>query len=226
VHVVYPGVDLARYAVPVSQAPAEEGEIVLLSLNRLKPEKNHALAIRALSLVRELVPARVFASIRLVVAGGFNAALIEDRQTLQQLRELSHELDLAPQITFRPSFPESERLRFLACCRCLVYTPADEHFGFGPIEAMAAGRAVVAAASGGPLETVRHEETGLLCPPAPEAFAAALARLILNPADAARMGLAGRRHVEERFSLAAFGARLGAVLDTLSPPAAANGLPA
>ena len=40
--------------------------------------------------------------------------------------------------------------------------------GIVPLECMAAARPVVAVASGGPLETVVHEETGFLCEPTPE----------------------------------------------------------
>ena len=83
---------------------------------------------------------------------------------------------------------------------------------------MAAGRPVVAVASGGPLETVQHEHTGLLCRPTPLAFAEALARLIVNPEAAERMGQAGRRHVAKHFSQAAFGTRLEAIIQELVAP--------
>ena len=81
-----------------------------------------------------------------------------------------------------------------------------------PVEAMAAGRPVIAADSGGVVETVRHEETGLLCEPTPAAFSSAIERLINEPQSAERMGRAGRRHARESFSRAAFGARLESLL--------------
>jgi glycosyltransferase involved in cell wall biosynthesis len=77
---------------------------------------------------------------------------------------------------------------------------------------MAAGRPVVAVNSGGPLETVRHEETGLLSEPTAQAFATALVRLIVNRPEARRMGQAGRAHVTQHFSRAAFGSRLESIL--------------
>ncbi len=49
----------------------------------------------------------------------------------------------------------------------MLYTPQNEHFGIVPIEAMAAGRPVVACSSGGPLESVVEGVTGLLRKPEP-----------------------------------------------------------
>ena len=121
-------------------------------------------------------------------------------------------LGLAERVSIVRSPSETERLALLAAARCVVHTAADEHFGYVPVEAMAAGRPVVAACSGGPAETVVDGETGFLCPPTPEAFGEALARLVTDPGCAARLGRAGRRRVAEQFSRAAFGARFTAVL--------------
>jgi alpha-1,3/alpha-1,6-mannosyltransferase len=76
---------------------------------------------------------------------------------------------------------------------------------------MAAVRPVVACSSGGPLESVVHGSTGLLCEPTPQAFAAALASLARDPARARAMGEAGRAHVVRSFSRAAFAEKLEAV---------------
>jgi glycosyltransferase involved in cell wall biosynthesis len=48
-------------------------------------------------------------------------------------------------------------------CRALVFI-ADEDFGIVPVEAMSAGRPVIAWSGGGVLETVRHGESGVLFP--------------------------------------------------------------
>jgi glycosyltransferase involved in cell wall biosynthesis len=69
------------------------------------------------------------------------------------------------------------------------------------IEAMAAGKAVVATAVGGVADVVEHERTGLLVPPQnPEALAEALVRLAADPGERSRMGAAGREAVVGRFS--------------------------
>jgi glycosyltransferase involved in cell wall biosynthesis len=51
-----------------------------------------------------------------------------------------------------------------------------------------------------------------LCDPIPQAFADAFARLIMNRAEAERMGQAGRLHMTQHFSQAAFGSRLETIL--------------
>jgi glycosyltransferase involved in cell wall biosynthesis len=69
------------------------------------------------------------------------------------------------------------------------------------IEAMAAGRPVVASAVGGVPELVTHDETGLLVPPGDAAaLRDAIQSLLADPARRARMGEAGRRRAR-RFTV-------------------------
>ena len=226
--VLYPGVDCARYepcptdhdATHVQDSAGDAREVFILSINRYERKKNLGLAIEALALLRERLSSAVFAHLQLVIAGGYDDRLRENRDTLLDLQALVQQLRLAEHVVFMRSCTETERLVLLARCRCVVYTPANEHFGFVPVEAMAAGRPVVAVASGGPLETVQHEHTGLLCRPTPPAFAEALARLLVDPVAAERMGQAGRRHVAKHFSRAAFGTRLEAIVQELVAPSA------
>lgn len=70
------------------------------------------------------------------------------------------------------------------------------------LEALAAGLPVIANDSGGTRALVRNGRTGLLLPDRdPLHLAEALRRLLDDPATAQRMGDAGRRHVERRFSM-------------------------
>jgi glycosyltransferase involved in cell wall biosynthesis len=63
-----------------------------------------------------------------------------------------------------PHLPFSELRKAYARCRALVFT-AEEDFGIVPVEAMAAGRPVLAYAGGGTRDTVVPGETGLLFSP-------------------------------------------------------------
>jgi alpha-1,3/alpha-1,6-mannosyltransferase len=181
---------------------------VILSISRFDPKKNLALAIDALGAVRDVLPAQLFADVRLVLAGGYDSSFAEQRAVLDDLTRRASAQGLSDVVSFSLSPGDREREALLARCLCVVYTPAAEHFGYVPLEAMAAGRAVIAANVGGPTETVRNGETGLLCEPEPRAFGQALAELITNRRRSREMGRAGRRHVEQHFALEQFGARL------------------
>jgi len=85
----------------------------------------------------------------------------------------------------------------------LLHCRPDEPFGIVPLEAMAAGLPVVAPRSSGLLETVVDGETGLLYEPDNlDAAARCVLALVTDPERAGAMGVAGRRRVEERFSVA------------------------
>lgn len=66
-----------------------------------------------------------------------------------------------PTITLRGKVTEEELRRYYARCRAFVM-PQEEDFGLAPVEAMSAGRPVIAYAAGGALETVVDGETGVL----------------------------------------------------------------
>jgi starch synthase len=72
------------------------------------------------------------------------------------------------------------------------------------LEAMGAGKAVVATRVGGNPEAVSDGETGLLVPPQnPVALASAIIELLRDPGRAEAMGRAGMERARERFSLSA-----------------------
>ena len=77
----------------------------------------------------------------------------------------------------------------------------QEPFGLPVVEAMAAGRPVVASRVGGIPELVDHERTGLLVEPAdPTALADALLSLLRAPERCLAMGAAGRLDVRARWT--------------------------
>ena len=82
-----------------------------------------------------------------------------------------------------------------------VPTVAQEALGRTAVEAMAAGRPVVASRIGGLPFTVAEGATGLLCEPGdPADLAGKLARLLDDPALRAQLGGAGRRRFEEHYA--------------------------
>lgn len=83
----------------------------------------------------------------------------------------------------------------------LVYLTRAEGLGSGVLLAMSAGVPVVASRTGGLSEAVLEGETGLLVDHVPGAVAGAVTALVSDADLAGRMGAAGRRRVEEKFTL-------------------------
>ena len=89
----------------------------------------------------------------------------------------------------------------LASCDLFVLPSLFEGLPLSVLEAMAAGKPVVATAIGGTDETIIDGETGLLVPPAdPAALANAIRRLLADPILSRRLGTAGRARVHQQFS--------------------------
>jgi alpha-1,3/alpha-1,6-mannosyltransferase len=126
------------------------------------------------------------------------------------------ELELGQQAQLLLSPDEREYAQLMRRCNIVVYTPDAEHLGIVPLEAMAAGKPVIAVNRGGPTETVVDGETGFLREPTPSAFAEAAGQLLLNPEQSRTMGEAGQRRVERDFSRRRFGDAIERILCELA----------
>ena len=83
-----------------------------------------------------------------------------------------------------------------------VMPSVTEGLGTSLLDAMACARPIVASRVGGIPEVVRHGETGLLVPPKDSRdLAAAIIRLLLDPALRTRFAEAGLARVREKFSV-------------------------
>lgn len=86
---------------------------------------------------------------------------------------------------------------------------APEPFGRVVVEAMLAGRPVVASAAGGVLEILEHGKTGILYEPGnAEALAEALRALIADPHHAATIAATGHARARSIFTVPATAARI------------------
>jgi glycosyltransferase involved in cell wall biosynthesis len=163
---------------------------------RLQRWKGPDVFLRAAAIVR-----RTMAGARFVVVGGALMGLDADFE--RELRSLVRELDLESAVRFTGH--QDRTAPFLAGADVVVHSSrTPEPFGLVVLEAMLAGRAVVAPAAGGPLEIVEPGVTGLLVPPGDASgLAAAILTLFRDPSLRLRMGAAGRARARGLFSAGA-----------------------
>ena len=152
-------------------------------------------------------------SIHLIIAGGYDERVTENKEYYLELRKLCEELKLNENVTFLRSFTDSQKRTLLHYCDCLIYTPDKEHFGIVPIEAMYMKCPVIAVSSGGPLETVVDGETGFLRQGTPEEFAGAMLRVVQDSGLVDKLGESARKHVINKFSFDAFTEQLESVIN-------------
>jgi len=113
-----------------------------------------------------------------------------------------------------PGFEKDVR-SLLTHAELLVHPARAEGFGLAILEAMAAGKPVVATRSGGPEEIVEDGVSGLLVPAAdPPALGAALGRVLGDAALASALARGARRRAR-RFTLAASARKTEEVYDGL-----------
>jgi glycosyltransferase involved in cell wall biosynthesis len=109
------------------------------------------------------------------------------------MKQLAAELGVQDRVRFMGRVSREELLALYAHATAVVFPPLDEDLGYVTLEAMLSAKPVVTCSdSGGPLEFVRDGDTGFVVPPRAEELAAAIQRLLAEPALAARMGRAGK----------------------------------
>jgi sugar transferase (PEP-CTERM/EpsH1 system associated) len=193
--VVLNGVDLSRFDAVVDARAVRErmglksAGIVAGVVGRLDERKGHRYFLEAMAaLAGQQLGVR-----GLVVGEGRERADIEARQAALGLGERVRILGYWPDLA-----------EALAAIDVFVLPSLMEGHPLAVLEAMAAGKPVVATRVGGNPAAVEDGVTGLLVPPRdPGALARAITTIARDPERARRMGREGRRRVEERFSLEA-----------------------
>lgn len=197
---------------PLDVALPSSAEFIMLSLNRYERKKNLPLAIEAVKELQEKLSKPEFDRVHLIIAGGYDPRVEENVEHFEELRLLADSLGLTDKITFLKSPSDETKLWLLRTVAVVVYTPENEHFGIVPLEAMYSGKPVIAANSGGPTETIIHDQTGFLCEPSAKSFLKPMMSLIQDRRRVEIMGEMGRKRVQQKFSFAAFTDMLDSVV--------------
>jgi glycosyltransferase involved in cell wall biosynthesis len=157
---------------------------------------------------------------RLLAGREIAVVFVGDGKEKAALQERAVGLDLQ-NVIFVPSLPKSEMPGALAAANaCIaILKPLKEYKTTYPnkvFDYMAAGRPIVLAIDGVIRDVVEAAGCGIFAAPgSPEALAAALCRLADDPLESRRMGLQGRRYLEENFSRDKTAEKLFRILEDL-----------
>jgi phosphatidyl-myo-inositol alpha-mannosyltransferase len=190
------GVELPPGGVPAARRRAPGEPLRLAFVGQVVERKGLPVLLRAFEAVRAQVP------VELTVVGASQ-------------EEIEPLLVDGAGVTALGRVDDAARLEALKGSDVLVAPSlGGESFGMVLTEAFAAGRPVVASNIAGYRDVVTDGVDGLLVPPRNSAaLAAALVELLRHPDLGRRLGEAGRRTVENRFSIDAQVRRIQAVYD-------------
>lgn len=162
------------------------GSRIIGNVAALSEHKDHGTLLAAMPAVMQTVPQ---ARLLVVGEGGLRTRLESE----------ARKLGLAGRCVFTGFRPDVDRLLPHFALLCL--TSRIEALGTSLLDAMCFSRPVVATATGGVPEVVRHRETGLLVPVGDSrALAKALVSLLTDERRRERMGRAGRKRFERHFT--------------------------
>jgi D-inositol-3-phosphate glycosyltransferase len=192
ISVVPCGVDCNFFRPDGPAEPRPNGLARIVVVTRLVERKGVGNVIAAVS---ELP------GVELLVAGGGDAACLEDNSEARRLRSLAASLGVADRVHLLGRVARERVPVLLRSADVVVCAPWYEPFGIVPLEAMACGRPLVASAVGGLIDTVVHGVTGLHVPPRrPDRIADALRVLLADSGLRARLGAAGVERVRNRYT--------------------------
>ncbi|MEX8519832.1 MAG: glycosyltransferase family 4 protein [Leptothrix sp. (in: b-proteobacteria)] len=184
------------------------GDVVLVLVGRINRLKGQTLLVEAINILW----ARNINNINVTFVGG---VVPGQEYFIKKLQEFIEESPAREKISIQP-FIRNIWPVWDGCDIAVVPSTEPESFGLVAIEAMAAGKPVVAAAHGGLTEIVIPGQTGWLVPPCNAlALADALQEAISQPELRRRMGQAGRVRYQAEFTLDRQIQQIAAVYDEL-----------
>ena len=149
--------------------------------SRIESLKRQTMAVEAMQHVRD--------GVFLLIAGtGGQFGPLQERTAALNLH---HKVRLLGEIS------EAEKRAYYARCTAVLFPPLDEDYGYVTLEAMLAAKPVITCTdSGGPLEFVAPERTGLVVSPDAHQIALAIERLTTRPRWSVELGQAGYAHYQ------------------------------
>jgi alpha-1,3/alpha-1,6-mannosyltransferase len=228
--VLYPGVEDKCKDDYGSEHERTDDETVFFSLQRFDRKKRIDLAVEAFAEYMKMEDRiDVCKNFRLVIAGGYDKRVAENREYLAELQDLCVQHDLSyhtafsarladlsvgAQVLFLPSISEQIKVNLFKKSHFLLFTSPEEHFGLVPVEAQMFRLPVIAVDAGGPKETILNGVTGFLVRESATAIAECMSRVTDKKMsfDYVAMGQSARSHALNKFGMDIFGDQLERIL--------------
>jgi glycosyltransferase involved in cell wall biosynthesis len=181
-----------------------EGELTcdiffLSVLDEFHDYKGIDIFFSAIQRVKEKIP-----SLRVLFGGGGSR--------LATYMTMAKSMGLGSTIHFTGYIPQQQLREYYNGCAVFVLpsqSPELETFGIVLLEAMACGRPVITTVAAGMAEDIIRHETGIVIRMGdPEALAEAILTVLRNDALGKRMGLAGRRLIENTYDWKIIGGQI------------------
>ncbi|MCH7960033.1 MAG: glycosyltransferase family 4 protein [Candidatus Hydrogenedentes bacterium] len=203
IETILPGAPPARELSKDERAAIEtkyelDTKHVILSVGRFVRRKGHDILVKALPYVLEEFPDAVM-------------VLVGRGPRMELTAQLAEELGVADHVRMTGRIPQAELDALYRICELFALPTGEDEAGqvegFGLVfsEAHAYGKPVVAGRSGGVTDAVQDGETGILVEVVePKVLADAILSLLRDPEYAKRLGMNGRRRVEEELNWTRF----------------------
>ncbi len=186
-HVIHNGIPTHRFNIIKKWTYKEKTEVIFINIGGFRPAKNHRLLVDAFA---EAVKKNK--NLKLLLVG--DGPLRSDMEELVKERGLENNTSFLGSRNDIPFLLEKSD----------VYISSSEWEGFGLaiVEAMAAGKPIIATAVGAVPELVDDEINGLLVPSKDvKALSSAMSKLVNNPKLCERMGHESRKRAFENFDI-------------------------
>jgi len=192
--VIYNGIDVKKFDLPVSARIRKlygwtDKEIIIGCLGNIRPAKGYDILLQAAAKLK-----LQSSNIRFVIAGQGKTSLEHE------LYDLQKQLDVEDSVKFVGFCQEPEE--FLSNIDIFLLSSISEGFSIATIQAMAAGRPVIATKCGGPEEIIQDGVTGVLIEKNnPDAIVESIQQLQQNPEVCEELVNNANKEFQQRFDM-------------------------
>lgn len=196
---IYHGVDLKKFYPHIkvgmrSALGVSQEDFFILCVGRLKQRKGLLELVRALRIVKDVIP-----NIHLLIAGSCNSA---SRAYADIIHQEINDLGLVDTVGINESLTLDDMPDIYSAADLVVQPSHAEGLMLTILEAMASGKPVIGTTILGIQEIITHEVDGLLVPPKTiEPLAEAIVRLATNSDIAQKLAMAGLTRVRSHFNI-------------------------